>query len=72
MIECEFAVVSRQCLNRRIATIEMLRSEVVALLEERSRKRIKINWQFSLQGSRTKLNTHYTRVHPDNIKYQET
>src|SRR5690349_7353779 len=43
MIECEFAVISRLCLNRRIASVEKLRSEVLALLNERSLKRIKIN-----------------------------
>ncbi len=63
---------SRQCLNRRIATIETLRTEVLTLLEERSRKQIKITWQFSVQAARTKLNTHYTRVHPDNEKLKET
>jgi hypothetical protein len=72
MIECEFAVLARQCLNRRIATIETLRTEVLALLDERSRKQIKIEWQFSIQAARTTLNTHYTRVHPDNVKYKET
>ncbi len=72
MIECEFAVIARLCLNRRIPTIEQLRQEVLALLEERSRKQITIVWQFSLQGARTKLNTHYTRVHPQNEQYKET
>jgi hypothetical protein len=72
MIECEFAVIARLCLNRRIPTIEQLRQEVLALLEERSRKQITIVWQFSLQGARTKLNTHYTRVHPQNDQYKET
>lgn len=72
MIACEFSVVARLCLNRRIPTIDLLRSEVLALLEERSRKQIKIKWQFSLQAARTKLNTHYTRVHPQNEKYKET
>jgi transposase len=72
MIECEFAVLARQCLNRRITTIETLRTEVLALLAERGRKQIKIEWQFSIQAARTTLNTHYTRVHPDNIKYKET
>ncbi len=64
LIECEFAVITRLCLNRRIPTMEQLGSEVLALLEERSRKQITITWQFSLQAARTKLNTHYTRVHP--------
>jgi hypothetical protein len=49
MIECEFAVISRLCLNRRIPTIAQLRTEVLALLDDRSRKQIKIHWQFSLQ-----------------------
>ena len=71
-IEWEFAVVSRLCLNRRIRTVEQLRVEVLALLDERSRKQIRISWQFSLQAARTKLNTHYTRVHPQNEEYKET
>ncbi len=72
MIECEFSVVSRQCLNRRIATIETLRHEVLTLLAERQAKAVKINWQFSVQAARTTLNTHYQRVHPANAKYKET
>ncbi len=72
MIECEFAVISRLCLNRRIPTMEQLGSEVVALLEERSRKQIRITWQFSVQAARSKLNTHYTRVHPHNEQYKGT
>ncbi len=72
MIECEFAVVSRLCLNRRIPTIDLLRTEAVALLDERSRKQIRITWQFSIESARTKLNTHYTRVNATNEKYKET
>jgi hypothetical protein len=72
LIECEFAVISRLCLNRRIPTMEQLRVEVLALLDERSCKQITISWQFSLQAARSKLNSHYTRVHPQNEEYQET
>jgi len=72
MIECEFSVIARQCLDRRIATIEHLRSEGLALLEERRAKAIKIHWQFSIQAARTKLNKHYTKVHPDNEQYKDT
>ena len=57
MIECEFSAVARQCLDRRIPTIEQLRSETLALLNERSAKGIKIHWQFSIQAARSKLNT---------------
>jgi hypothetical protein len=72
MIECEFSVISRQCLDRRIATVEQLGTEVLALLEERSVKAIKIDWQFSIQAARSKLNSHYTRVNAINQKYKET
>lgn len=72
MIECEFSVIARQCLDRRIATIECLRSEVLALLEERSAKAIKIHWQFSIAAARAKLNKQYTRVNAANEKYKDT
>ena len=72
MIECEFSSIARLCLDRRIATIEHLRSEVLALLQERSAKAIKINWQFSIGAARSKLNSHYTRVNAANQKYKQT
>ena len=72
MIECEFSAIARQCLDRRIASIERLRSEVFALLDERSAKAIKIHWQFSIQAARSKLNSHYTRVNSMNQQYKET
>jgi len=68
MIECEFSVISRQCLDRRIATIDKLRREVGVLLAERSDKAIKIHWQFSIQAARSKFNRHYTRVNEANRK----
>lgn len=72
MIEIEFAALSRQCLDRRIPTIEQLEKEVLALVKERAEKKIKINWQFSLETARTKLNRHYQQVNADNAKYKET
>ena len=72
MIECEFSVVSRQCLDRRIATVEQLGTEVLALLQERSAKGIKIHWQFGVQAARSKLNSKYTRVNTANEKYRIT
>ena len=68
MIECEFSVISRQCLDRRIATREQLRTEVLALLQDRDAKAIKIHWQFSIQSARSKFNRHYTRVNQANRK----
>jgi recombinational DNA repair ATPase RecF len=57
MIECEFSVLARHLLDRRIATIEELSREVLALFEERSAKAIKIHWQFSIQAARSSIRT---------------
>jgi hypothetical protein len=70
MIEIEFSALSRLCLDRRIPTLEQLKSEVLALVDERKEKKIKIIWQFSLQSARSKLNSHYVKVQPDNEKFK--
>jgi DDE superfamily endonuclease len=70
LIECEFSALVRQCLGRRIPTIKQLEKEVLALIKERSEKQIKINWQFSIEAARSKMNRHYERVLPDNSKYK--
>lgn len=72
MIEIEFSALSRQCLDRRIPTIEQLEKAVLAAVEAREEKKIKINWQFSIETARTRLNKHYQRVNPDNVKHKET
>ena len=72
MIEIEFSALARQCLNRRIPPIEELTREVLALVAERDRKRIKIDCQFSIQSARNKLNRHYTDVNVANEKFKET
>jgi len=66
MIEIEFSALARACLHRRIPTIEQLESEVLALVNERHSRQIKINWQFSVQSARSKLNSHYVAVQNDN------
>jgi DDE superfamily endonuclease len=72
MIEIEFSALARQCLHRRLATREELEKEVLTLIKERSKKKIKIHWQFSIETARTKLNRHYKKVQADNLKYRET
>jgi hypothetical protein len=72
MIEIEFSALSRQCLNRRIPTIEKLEHEVLALVAERTERKIKINWQFSIQSARSKLNSHYVAVQSDNKKFKNS
>ena len=70
MIEIEFSVLSRQCLNRRIPCIKKLESEVLTFFKERSQKGITINWQFTTQIARQKLNRRYCEVNKVNSKYK--
>jgi hypothetical protein len=72
MIEIEFSALSKQCLNRRIATKAELTREVLALVKEREEKAIKIEWQFSIESARAKLNRHYREVNAENAQYQKT
>ena len=72
MIEIEFSALSRQCLNRRISCIKKLESEVLTFFKERSQKGIKINWQFTQDQAREKLNRRYSEVNPVNLKYKVT
>ena len=72
MIEIEFSALSKQCLNRRIATKEELTREVLVIVKEREEKAIKIDWQFSIESARNKLNKHYREVNAENAQYQKT
>lgn len=70
MIEIEFSALSRQCLNRRIPCMKKLESEVLAFFKERTKKKVKINWQFTQEQARTKLNRRYSKVNSQNQKYK--
>ena len=72
MIEIEFSALARQCLNRRIESRAALEREVLAIVKERAAKAIKIEWQFSIESARMKLNRHYEQVHAANVKYRKT
>lgn len=63
MIEIEFSALARQCLNRRIPDREQLEREVLALVQEREDKQIKINWQFSIHKARDTFHNHYSALH---------
>jgi hypothetical protein len=72
MIEIEFSALTRLCLARRIPTLEQLEQEILTLVNERKTQKIKISWQFSVQSARSKLNSHYVKVQPDNLKFKES
>lgn len=51
----ELNVMMRQCLSRRIASIDALRSELSAWEDERNNGKSKVNWQFTTKDARIKL-----------------
>ncbi len=53
--EIELNVMIRQCLNRRIASLDVLRDEVAAWQASRDRIQSKVNWQFTTHDARVKL-----------------
>ena len=55
LAEIELSVFSRGCLNRRISDEAELRREVAALERQRNAARLAIDWRFTTQDARRKL-----------------
>jgi hypothetical protein len=72
MIEIEVSALSKQCLARRITTKDQLAQEVLAIVKERDENAVKINWQFSIDKARKKLNRHYQQLNAQNSQYKDT
>lgn len=62
MAEIELHVLNGQCLNRHIATMEEIKSEVEAWQNHRNNKNAKINWQFTNEQARIKLKRLYPSI----------
>ena len=62
--ECEFSVLQRQCLNRRIDSAEFLGNEVNAWQASRNAIDSQINWQFTTIDARVKLR----RLYPEYLR----
>jgi hypothetical protein len=63
MAEIELHVLMGQCLNRRIGTIQEMKSETRAWEQERNNKHAKINWQFTNDKARVKLKKLYPTIY---------
>ena len=62
MAEIELNVKTRQCLSRRIATIDKLKSELSAWEAERNQDTAKIHWHFQTGDAREKLISLYPMI----------
>ena len=60
--EIELNVMTRQCLNRRINHLDMLRSELSVWEKERNYNTAKINWHFTNNQAREKLVSLYPKI----------
>jgi len=60
--ECEFSVLSSQCLNRRIGDIETFRREVKAWQDARNALGSGMDWQFTTADARIKLKRLYPQI----------
>ena len=59
MAEIELNVLTQQCLNRRIAKISEVKTEVAAWQNHRNNRNARINWQFTIKKARIKLRRLY-------------
>lgn len=60
--EIELNVMTRQCLSRRISTIELLQHELSAWEAERNQTQAKIKWHFQTGDARNKLMSLYPLI----------
>jgi hypothetical protein len=60
--ELELSAISKQCLDRRIPTQDLLEREVLACVKERHEKRITLSWRFTTNAARQKLARQYKAI----------
>lgn len=70
MAEIEFSALARECLDRRIGSIEKLEKEVLAWSENRNNKATKIHWSFTVSTARLKMASQYEKVNVTNAFYK--
>jgi hypothetical protein len=59
MAECELAVLTRQCLNQRVANAMLLTEQVTAWYQRRNHAHVTFDWQFTTDDARIKLKRLY-------------
>lgn len=66
MAEIEFSALARQCLNRRIGSLEELSRQVNLWTAERNERAVKVHWSFTVATAEGKLKRWYEQVNPAN------
>jgi len=66
MAEIEFAALSTQCLDRRLADVDTLAQEVLAWAAKRNQAGQTVHWRFAQTDARIKRQRHYKNVQKRN------
>ena len=64
--EIEFSALARQCLNRRIGSLDELGRQVNLWTAERNERAVRIHWSFTVAVAENKLKSWYQKVNPAN------
>ena len=62
--EIELSVLARQCLDRRIGSVDELVNEVDAWQSERNDRAVGVRWRFTTADARIKLRRLYPSIDP--------
>ena len=62
MAELEIGIISRQCLGRRMPSIEKMTDEVLSWVTQRNSCKTTVKWQFSTADARIKLKHLYQKI----------
>lgn len=62
MVEFEFSILTRQILNQRISSKELIKKKVLDWQTLRNNQAVKANWQFTTQDARIKLKKLYPSI----------
>lgn len=64
MAEIELSALSRQCLHRRLPDVATLEAEVAAWVATRNAAQVTVDWRFTTDDARIKLNRLYPVLQP--------
>lgn len=62
--EMEFSALARQCLNRRIGSLDELSRQVSLWVAERNERAVKVHWSFTVATAENKLKRWYEQINP--------
>jgi DDE superfamily endonuclease len=72
MVEIEIGVLAAQCLDRRIESINQLRTEIAAWQRQRNAAGARIKWMFTTEKARTKMGHAYPTPKPSQARPKES